>query len=154
MAAAAGSVKKHDPKEPYEDMNFELVHCVGKVRNDEILEDDDFKIQCEDSYRMWRSVEMYQWQEHRRTKQVRERDSEGNVTYRTEVYYEHDQGWYSRPINSHNFHERHGHENPDNRWPFFGDSWHARRLDMENMKLDINRALDKLGKSSNSISLG
>ena len=76
------------------------------------------------------------------------------MTYRTEVYYEHDQGWYSRPINSHNFHERHGHENPDNRWPYFGDSWHARRLDMENMKLDINRALDKLGKNSRSISLG
>ena len=56
MAAAAGSVKKHDPREPFEDMNFELVHCVGKVRNDETLEDPDFQIHCEDSYRMYRSV--------------------------------------------------------------------------------------------------
>ena len=154
MAAAAGSVKKHDPREPFEDMNFELVHCVGKVRNDEILEDDDFKIQAEDSYRMWRSVEMYQWQEHKRTREIRERDSEGNETVRHEVYYVHDLGWYSYPINSRNFHERQDHENPDNQWPFRGHSWHARRLDMENMKLDINRALDKLGKSSDNISLG
>ena len=57
MKAADESVKKHDPREPYEEMNFELVYCVGKVRNDYRIEDNDFKIFCEDSYRLHRTVE-------------------------------------------------------------------------------------------------
>ena len=52
-------------------MNFKLVHCVGKVRNDEILEDGDFKIHCKDSYKLWRSVEMYQWHEHIHIEEIR-----------------------------------------------------------------------------------
>ena len=40
-------------------MNFELVHCVGKVRNDQLIEDPDFGVTCNDGYRLYRSVEMY-----------------------------------------------------------------------------------------------
>jgi hypothetical protein len=57
MKAADQTVKKHDPREPYEEMNFELVYCVGKVRNDYRIEDNDFKIFCEDGYRLHRTVE-------------------------------------------------------------------------------------------------
>ena len=59
LQMAHGNVKEHDPKEPFEQQNFELVHSVGKVRNDEIIEDRDFKVYCNDSYRLRRTVEMY-----------------------------------------------------------------------------------------------
>ena len=88
LQAATGNVKKHDPREPYEEMNFELVHCVGKVRNDQLITDHDFKISCEDSYRMTRTVEQYQWQEHRHERQrdTGRKDDEGRTIYETEVY--------------------------------------------------------------------
>ena len=55
------------------------------------------------------------------------------------------QGWFSHKINSNHFREP-GHNNPDNQWPFHDTSIYARRLDMENIKLDLNEALDKLGQ--------
>ena len=70
----------------------------------------------------------------------------------TEVYYEYYKGWHSRKINSHYFHES-WHKNPDNEWPFHGDTFRASRLDMENMKLDLHRALSKLGNSNRHIDL-
>ena len=106
-AAAAGSANRLDPQKPSEDMNFELVHCVGKVRNDQILMDDDFKIHCKDSYRMWRSVEMYQWYENQRIeeKEHEHEDEYGMKTWSVtrNVHYEYNKGWHPRPINSRNF---------------------------------------------------
>ena len=105
---------------------------------------------------------MYQWHEDRHVEQAstnNEINFEGGETEmvtrnahphyayaRGNVHYAYARGWYSRPINSRNFAQPDGHENPDNQWPFFGDSWQAKRLDIENMKLDTNRGLEKLGK--------
>ena len=139
--AASGNVKKHDPREPYDDMNFELVHCVGKARNDELLTDHDFGVEVADSYRLYRAVEMYQVHEERKT---RTRGSGKNK--RTEVYYVYTNGWYGYRIDSSHFnHADKRGSNPSNRWPFEGDVFSAKRLDMENMKLDLDRALQKLG---------
>ena len=59
LKLAKRSHLEHDPVEPCDEMNFELVHCVSKVRNETPLLDDNFGIQVEDSYRLKRRVEMY-----------------------------------------------------------------------------------------------
>ena len=41
---AQKSVKAYDPAEPTDDMNFELVHCIGKACNTEPIVDDGLKI--------------------------------------------------------------------------------------------------------------
>ena len=54
--AAEKNVKEHDPKEPNIDMNLSLVRCVGKVRTEKPIDDQVFKVTCEDSYRLKRIV--------------------------------------------------------------------------------------------------
>ena len=134
-------MKKHDPREPYDDMNFELVHCVGKVRNDELLTDHDFGVEVADSYGLYRTVEMYQVIE--KTEKRTRRSGKNNVTYTAFVY---TNGWYDYRIDSSLFrHEDKRESNPSNLWPFEGHVWSAKRLDMENMKLDLDKALQELG---------
>ena len=41
--------------------NFKLVHVTGKTENKTDLVDNDFGVTAENSYRLIRSVEMYQW---------------------------------------------------------------------------------------------
>ena len=52
-------------------MNFELVHCISKVRTGEPFIDDVIGIQIEDSYRLRRKVEMYQSYEVKREHRTR-----------------------------------------------------------------------------------
>ena len=66
-------------------MNFELVHCIGKARNIEPIVDDGLKIVVQDSYRLRRYVEMYQWYEERHEHKV-----DKNTTV---VTYSHHKGW-------------------------------------------------------------
>ena len=144
LKLAKRSFLKHDPVEPCDEMNFELVHCVSKTRNEEPLLDDKFGIQVEDSYRLRRLVEMYQWYEIEHRHEV----DHGNGRKSVHYTYSYHKGWKDSRIDSRKFKQAHHNDNPTNTWPFNGEQWSAKRLDMGNMRLDLDLALDKLGKKN------
>ena len=76
---------EHDPAEPCDEMNFQLVHCVSKVRNEEPFIDDVTGVQIEDCYYLRRCVEMYSWKETRHER--RTKDEKGNERVTVSYHY-------------------------------------------------------------------
>ena len=55
---------KNVDSEKFEDANdFKLVHVTGDTESKEELTDSEFAISVNNSYRLRRKIEMYQWQE-------------------------------------------------------------------------------------------
>ena len=50
-----------DPSRPLQNNLFKLVHLAGTTHNKEDLQDLDFGVVAQDSYRLRRKVEMFQW---------------------------------------------------------------------------------------------
>ena len=84
--------------------NFKLVHLQGKTVNETEIVDNEFGVSVENSYRLKRVVEVYQWHETVRTENDKKK-------------YEYSKGWYSHPIDSSHFHDQSGHQNPSTSWP-------------------------------------
>lgn len=105
-----------EPESVNSDMNFKLVHLNGKTVNETELEDLNFGITVENSYRLKRIVEVYQWHETATKKEGKD-----------EWDYHHHKAWSSTKINSSNFKEPSGHENPDG-WPVESETWTAQKV--------------------------
>lgn len=103
MARAEKDVKEVTPEATSNDNNFKLVHLKGKSHNDTEIVDNEFGVSVENSYRLKRVVEVYQWYEIATKKEDR-------------MTYTYKQGWYSSPQDSSKFNEKIGHENPAS-WP-------------------------------------
>ena len=96
--------------------------------------DQDFGIVANNSYRLKRKVEMYQWVEHRET------DSNDNTTY------SYNQTWSEKRIDSSGFHDRSGHENPSNEWPFESRTFEAQNIQFGKFRLRPDQIM-RLGSS-------
>ena len=100
-----------------------LVHVVGEVKTDEKLWDRELMVSSQ-AIRLTRDVEIYQWKE---TENRRENPPtpNGKSTPPT-ITYEYTKVWNSDPINSKDFKEPMGHDNP----PILlkGDEWKAERV--------------------------
>ena len=82
---------KVDPTQPVnQEHEYQLVHMSGKVHNEVNLCDRDFGVVAQDSYRLKRKVEMFQWQET-----FHEAKKSGERAYYT--YYK---IWSDNPIDS------------------------------------------------------
>jgi len=62
---------------PEEDNDYALVHAVGETTNETEITDAAFGAMAENSYRLVRTVEMYQWHE---TKHVQSHDDGSETT--------------------------------------------------------------------------
>ncbi len=80
-----------------------LVHFCGMTSSDDTITDEKFNISINNSLSLNRVVEMYQW------KEISHRHKKNKEIYYT---YTHEKVWSSNLIDSNNFHERNGHENP------------------------------------------
>eukprot|EP00899_Mesostigma_viride_P019826 jgi/Mesvir1/27845/Mv07520-RA.1 len=84
-----------------------LIHVAGTLTNVPLLKDTDFGI-LEQTVRLVRKVEMWQWHESSQSRTTR--DAFGKETTVTEYTYNLD--WDERLISSSNFHAQGGHQNP------------------------------------------
>ncbi len=87
--------------------NNQLVHLSGTATTEESLSDPEFGVELK-ALRLQRSVEMFQWVEHKETK-TRDKIGGGKETITTYTY---DRRWHDGRANSDSFEERNGHENP------------------------------------------
>jgi hypothetical protein len=61
IVKAQDSCKKNTNSDEVKDENdLELVHVKGKAVNDQVITDKDFGVKAKNSYRLIRTVEMYQ----------------------------------------------------------------------------------------------
>ena len=96
-----------DPERPKTCNLFKLVHLTGVTHNEHDLQDLEFSVMAQDSYRLRRKVEMYQWVET---------FHEG--TYGGRGHYSYSKQWSETPIDSQEFHYL-GFNNPSiYSWPY------------------------------------
>jgi hypothetical protein len=124
-----------DPNTPHQNHNFDLVHMSGKSENKTDLVDNDFGVTAENSYRLKRTVEMYQWTE------TRTPGSDGQPDR-----YSYHQGWHGSAVDSSSFHES-GHENPKVTWPFQSNTIEAQHVTLGMYKLNASQ-VSRLGSSN------
>jgi Transmembrane protein 43 len=84
-----------------------LIHFSGLATTDDVLKDSQFGVE-ENALKLNRLVEMYQWEETSESKTIK--NLGGSET--TETVYSYNRTWSQNPINSSNFKNRFGHENP------------------------------------------
>lgn len=86
---------------------MKLVHVSGKAQTKENLQDLEFGVVAQDSYKLLRKVEMYQWKE-----------SYQEAVGANPAFYSYKKVWSDEPIDSSQF-KNIGFENPDvERWVF------------------------------------
>ncbi|PIU48527.1 MAG: hypothetical protein COS94_01695 [Candidatus Hydrogenedentes bacterium CG07_land_8_20_14_0_80_42_17] len=108
------------PVEPINGANDDrLIHTIGMANTDEILIDPEFEL-SRNALRFRRDVEMYQWEEDKKTE---ERKKLGGGTEEITTY-EYKKVWSSSLINSSDFKEISGHDNP-NSIQFKSQTWNA-----------------------------
>ena len=81
---------------------------------------------CENSYRLVRTVEMYQIKEHVST------HKEGD---QTKTVYTYEEGWFENPIDSSGFDNKEM-QNPSNTWPFKSETLTAQNVTVGNFRLN------------------
>ncbi len=97
-----------------------LVHVSGEVMTDAVLTDEDFGVSA-NAVRLRREVSMFQWEEKQESK-TRKKIGGGEETVTTYTYRK---AWSESLLESSNFHEPAGHENP-REFSLESDSWDAR----------------------------
>ncbi|XP_020897263.1 transmembrane protein 43 isoform X2 [Exaiptasia diaphana] len=83
-----------------------LVHISGQLRTDMVLNDGEYSVAVK-AVKLKREVEMYQWVEHKSTKEY----NEGDKT-RVESTFSYNKEWKSTIISSHDFDNPSRHQNP------------------------------------------
>jgi len=124
-----------DPNKPNSEHNNKLVHISGKTSNETNLCDRDFSVVAQDSYRLKRKVEMYQWQEtfHKQTEKQR-------------AYFTYNKVWSETPIDSTKF-MNHGFDNPNLfAWPFRSNSLQGEQIMLGQFKLNSDQIM-RLGSN-------
>lgn len=86
--------------------NNHLVHLTAPLHTSQPLHDPNYKVELQ-AVKLRRQVEMYQWVEHRESKDYQE-----NGETKTETTYSYNTEWKSELINSRNFDKEIGHQNP------------------------------------------
>ena len=90
-------------------LDGELIHVSGEATTADTLTDDEFAITV-DALRLERSVEIYQWVEHKETEKVKK--TGGSETTKTTWNYQRE--WVDDPVDSDRFHiEDRRYQNPD-----------------------------------------
>lgn len=84
-----------------------LVHTSGEAKTTETLTDDEFGVSVS-ALKLIRSVEMYQWQEDKKS-ETKNKLGGGTETVTT---YDYSKGWSSSVVDSGSFQRPEGHENP------------------------------------------
>ena len=116
--------------------DWKLVHVHGETNNENDLVDESFGVVVRNGYKLVRMVEMYQWKERSETVHINENET------RTDYYY--DTVWCSHKIDSSGFHDRDGHENPDNEWPFHPETQTANYVSFGKYRLESHH-IDRIG---------
>ncbi len=114
-----------------------LVHASGRLSTQEMVQDDDFGVEAE-GVRLSRMVEMYQWRE-KTSKDTRKKLGGGEETVTT---YSYATEWSSRPLESSEFEQAEGHENPP--MEFESDTFQVRQAQLGAFTLG-RAVLDEIG---------
>jgi len=85
----------------------QLIHLSGEATTTEVLKDDVFDVELT-ALRLFREVEMYQWEENSKSEKKKKLGG-GTETVTTYTY---NKTWASNLIQSSDFKEKEGHENP------------------------------------------
>lgn len=122
IVQAEASLKEADPSDPRDDLDFDLVHASGVATNSEKIEDVAFGVDAINSYRLVRTVEMYQ------TKESMTEHKRNNTTERTYTY---TNGWFEYHIPSDNFNDSSKRSNnPSKPWPYTTSSLEAKCVNL------------------------
>jgi hypothetical protein len=108
LTEGKSSVVDADPArvEPADD--GKLVHLIGDATTKDVLRDDIFGVEA-NALRLTRTVQMYQWQEEKKS-ETRKKLGGGEETVTTYTY---KTGWSDKVHNSSEFDTPEGHTNPD-----------------------------------------
>lgn len=107
LAEGQSSVKSIKADKVDSAMEAKLVHLTGLATTEETLTDADFKVSAANAIKLVRDVEMYQWEEHKKSE---ERKNSNGSSY-TVTTYTYEETWSPRHIDSSAFSEE-WHENP------------------------------------------
>ena len=122
IVQAQASVKPADADEPQDELDFDLVHVSGVATNLEKIEDVAFGVEATNSYRLVRTVQMYQ------TKETVTEKKRKNHTERTYTYHD---DWYNHHIPSENFNDASKRSNnPSKPWPFTSLTHDAKSINL------------------------
>ncbi|HRR33289.1 MAG TPA: TMEM43 family protein [Kiritimatiellia bacterium] len=114
-----------------------LVHVSGRAETDETLSDETFGVAAT-ALRLNRSVEIYQWVEHKDVK----REKKGDKTIETTTY-TYKTEWCGQPVDSSGFKES-GHDNPPVAMPFSSQEQVAKDVKLGAFRL-TERHVKKIG---------
>ena len=96
-----------------QDNDGKPVYMTGDAKTEEVLKDDIFPVSV-NGFKLKRNVEMYQWVEHEKT----ETNKKIGGSEETKTTYTYTKEWSDRPIDSGQFKQPEGRENPA--WDFEG----------------------------------
>lgn len=106
----------------------QLVHLSGEAKSEQELSDPEFGISTR-AIALKRQVEMYQWREHSKST-TKKKLGGGTKTITT---YSYDKGWSSARVDSSDFKEPQGHDNPP--MPFRSQEWEASKVSLGGFQL-------------------
>ena len=121
-----------DPEVLEPNQDGKLVHLVGKATTDDSLSDPQFGL-SRVALRYARTVEMYQWVEHKSSKS-RDKIGGGRETVTT---YDYNKRWEKDRVSSESFHESTGHVNPQ-------PKFNSLSLDAPKVHIGAHRLSDSL----------
>jgi Transmembrane protein 43 len=107
-------------------LDGKIVHVVGRAVTTELLEDEVFGVQAEQAdpvLKLRRDAVMFQW--HESSHEETRTNKDGSET--KETVYEYDTVWADHAIDSRNFYDSYGHENP-NSMPYPNQVWTAQPI--------------------------
>ena len=118
-----------DPSRPSRENDYKLVYVSGQASNRVNLQDRDFGVVAQDSYRLKRKVEMLQWVEV-----FHPANSAGQNNDR--AYYTYSKQWTETPIDSSQF-KNTGFDNPSiYSWPYRSNSAQGQKVKIGSYTLE------------------
>ena len=127
VAKAQAELRPVTLEKPLDENEFSLVSGSGETENRQPIDDLEFGASVENSYRLIRKVEMYQWVETVTTEKQGEE---------TRTVFNYHQEWVGYPVNAIEFHDYHDHWNPTNEWPFSAQTIEANNVSLGGFRLD------------------
>ena len=106
-----------------------------------MVADLDFQVSALNSYRLVRTVEMYQW------KEIETEEDEGEHGKKKKVF-TYEKGWFSHQIESTFFHDQ-TKQNPINFWPFKNKTINAQNITLGDFRLNQSQIANLGHKKEN-----
>jgi len=141
LGEGAGSVISLLEARVMPENNGKLVHVAGTAVTDEIVTDTEFEVAV-NAIKLKRKVEMFQWKESKKRK-TKKKLGGGKKTVTT---YSYSNSWSSSLINSSNFKQPSGHQNPGS-MPYKSEEFVASEVALGEFKLSRS-LVGKINKSS------